>query len=606
MLVLSVLIALPLAVMSRALPTSAEDPRVERLIEQSGAALHAGAMRDVHVLHVVGKGLSGGAVGPFVSWVEIGGLRNAERYSVAPGLSGGSGFDGTAGWNLDQTGLVWVNGCEACRYQDIVSDFAENYDLWKPHFGGASVAYGGERTDRGRGFDVLHVTAPGSKLPIDVWIARKTHLPERFVLVVGATTYVEINSDFRAVDGLMLRYREQNIVNGSPGPGLVVTHVDVNPRGGAAHFAKPESTPHDYAMSGGVRQTSVPTILSDDRVYLPVMLDGKGPYEFLFDTTGQNAIDPAVARAIGAKPGDSTSVRMVTIGAATMRDQLFAVGPVRDPLAVIAGLHVDGIIGWEVLSRFVTTFDYVGHRAVFRMPGTGAERAQPGADVLPVAINFGTPQIPCTIVGIVTACTISNAASHSIALYAPFVREHPQVVPSRLSADGVDEVGQNGRVIGKLGRLRDVAVGRVALRDLIVDVTSRPPTAYGLPFVGGDIGGPTLARFSVTFDYPGGTLTLVPNGGIHDRDVADRSGLFLLERKGVFTVAGVRPGTTAMKAGLAPGDAIVAIDGKRASSLTLARIRQIFREAPGSLVTVRVRNTHGTMRTSTFTLRDVV
>ena len=46
--------------------------------------------------------------------------------------------------------------------------------------------------------------------------------------------------------------------------------------------------------------TTIPITLGENHVYLDVMLNGKGPYHFIFDTGGANVIDPAVAQEIGA------------------------------------------------------------------------------------------------------------------------------------------------------------------------------------------------------------------------------------------------------------------------------------------------------------------
>ncbi len=103
------------------------------------------------------------------------------------------------------------------------------------------------------------------------------------------------------------------------------------------------------------------------------MLNGKGPYRFIFDTGGSNVVDPAVAKEIGALSAGSGSrqrrrfadrrleFRQRFVAASRRRrvkDQLFAVAPTRMGFGVSAGRQVDGLIGWEVLARYITTFDY--------------------------------------------------------------------------------------------------------------------------------------------------------------------------------------------------------------------------------------------------------
>ena len=56
------------------------------------------------------------------------------------------------------------------------------------------------------------------------------------------------------------------------------------------------------------------------------------------------------------------------IGTAKITNQLFAVAPTRQGFGIAGGQRVDGLIGFEVLSRFVTTFDYAGNTVIFQMP----------------------------------------------------------------------------------------------------------------------------------------------------------------------------------------------------------------------------------------------
>jgi hypothetical protein len=163
---------------------AAPDPRVTALVKESGAALHVGAMQSVRVVHLKGTLVAVGLHGTSETWNEIGGVRTSTRFSTPP-LGGGSGWDGRDNWNLDQTGLVIVDASDAGRAATISQAFLSNYDLWKPNFGGASVVWEGSKTDKGQVYDVLGVTAPGSKLPLDVWFDRASHLPMRAVQAVG-------------------------------------------------------------------------------------------------------------------------------------------------------------------------------------------------------------------------------------------------------------------------------------------------------------------------------------------------------------------------------------------------------------------------------------
>ena len=130
----------------------------------------------------------------------MGGMREAPLFSTPP-LGGGSGWDGDENWNLDQTGLVIVDGSVLGRSSAISQAYVGNYDLWTPGYGGATVAWGGSKSEDGKNYDVLTVTPPKSSLPIDVWFDRATHLPVKAVQTAGPMVTTITMADFRPVHG---------------------------------------------------------------------------------------------------------------------------------------------------------------------------------------------------------------------------------------------------------------------------------------------------------------------------------------------------------------------------------------------------------------------
>ena len=89
-----------------------------------------------------------------------------------------------------------------------------------------------------------------------------------------------------------------------------------------------------------------------------------------------------------------------------------------------AGMPIDGVIGYEVLSRFLTTFDYGNKKVVFHM--AGSYTPPPDATVVPIAL-FGTvPQFACGIDDVPATCTLDTGASSSLSFYTPFLEAHPE------------------------------------------------------------------------------------------------------------------------------------------------------------------------------------
>jgi hypothetical protein len=590
------------------------DPRVADLIKKSGAALHIEAMRPGEIVRASGKFVALGLSGTGQDWNEIGGMREASAFSTPP-LGGGSGWNGHASWNLDQTGLVIVDGSVIGRAAAINQAYFGNYDLWTPGYDGAIVTWGGTKTDKGNTYDVLTVQPPESQVPFDVWFDSSTNLPARMTEAFGPLVTTIAIADFRSADGLMIPQRV-DITSSNGDSAFTATSVDVNPPDGAERLAVPQSTPHDFSIADGATQTTVPFRISENHVYLDVMLNGMGPYHFAFDTGGANVVDSNVAKEIGAMgsgsaqmngvggSSESTSfatTRTLQIGNATLRNQVFLVLPIRKGFGITLGVPIDGVIGYEVLSRFVTTFDYADNRVVLQLPG--AYVAPPGASIVPIELYGTQPQFACAIEGVPATCTLDTGARDSVSLFTPFLKAHPNVIPANVSAPGIDGFGVGGASIGRLGRIQTFAFGGFTIHDVVGDYTDQSEGGFAMPFIGANVGGGIWKRFTMTLDYRKLAMMLTPTSSFGARDYWDRSGVFLINN-GAITIADVRPGTPAAKAGLAKGDVITSVNGS--STLSLGDVRQIFLGPEGSVVHITIKKKDGTTRNVDLMLEDYV
>jgi hypothetical protein len=607
-----------LAAFPLASPAATPD-RVAQVLAASRAALGGPALERVKTLELRGTVNVGGMSGTGSSWQEVGGVRFSESYDTPP-LAGGDGYDGTDVWNRDGSGLVWVDGGQAGRAQEISQAFASNYALWAGARGGAAVTSAGVKTDAGREYDVLRVNAPHSAVPFELWFDRGTHLPARFVQTVGTTTATTTYSKYRAFEGLMIPYASHTQTSDGNSSDTTVTQAVSNSPDIARHLVKPESDVHDFSIAGGASSTSVPIDLADNHVYLSVMLNGKGPYRFIYDTGGANIVDAAVAQEIGATGhgsiqgggvGSTTEsvsfakVDSLQIGAATIKDQLFGIAPTRMGFGMSGGQPVDGLIGFEVLSRFITTFDYAKRTVVLAMPGSGSPPPA-GAGILPFVLDGRQPQFACGIDGIAAQCTLDTGARDSISLMGPFIAANPQVVPATMSAVGVNGFGFGGPALGKLGRIRSVSFGGFTLSNVVGDFTTQQKGALAEPFVAANVGGNIWRRFTLTLDYGKQTMALTPNAAFEQTDVYERAGLFLLNRGGKFVVLDSRPGTPAARAGILRGDSIVTIDGKPVAGMSLQSVREMMYGAAGTTIRLGVMSKDGATRNVVVTLQDFV
>jgi len=612
--------ALAAAVLYTTVPSRAAeaDSQVAQLIAASGKALGVASLASVGTMRIDAKVSAIGLRGTSTQYVDLRNGRLAESTTLSPFVQL-DGYDGHVTWNGDGTHLVWNDGGDSDRAGEINQAYILSYGLWKPEAGGATVAWAGPKSANGHTYDALTIAPPGSKVPFELWFDQTTHLPARANFVNSFTTASLTFSDYRPVNGLSFPYAMHTESSDGNNGDSTVTSVTFDPPGAEAALARPQTRPTDFSILNAKTSTTLPVTLHENHVYLDVMLNGKGPYHFIFDTGGSNVVDAAVAKEIGAfgtgnaqgsGVGSQTeslsfaNVAKLQVGDAVLTNQLFAVAPTRQGFGVSAGRPVDGLIGWEVLARYITTFDYTNRQVTLSMPGT----TQPPANghVVPFVLYGTQPQIACTLDDIPAECTIDTGARDTLTFMAPFMAAHPQVVPSTLTASGVNGFGFGGPAMGKLGRVQSIGIDDLQVTNVVGDFTTQTAGALAAAFVGANVGGNLLRRFTVTFDYYNGTMTLVPNAAFSEPDAYERSGLFLIRRAGSVTVIDSRPGTPAAAAGITKGDTIVSVNGAPASGMELAEIRSALAQSAGTKVTLVVAAKDGTQRTVTLTLADYV
>jgi hypothetical protein len=365
-------------------------------------------------------------------------------------------------------------------------------------------------------------------------------------------------------------------------------------------------------------EPAVPFTFLNNHIVVDVMLNGKGPFHFIFDSGGSNIMDPAVAAQINA-PGRGSvnvsgvgngpehaqiaSVDSVRLGTSELTSQRFIVLPTRDGFGASEGPQIDGLIGAEFLGKFVTTIDYEGRE--LRFGDTSDEQAD-GAQVLPITLSGGHPRVPCRIDDIPTTCSMDTGSRLGATVVKPFADAHPTIIPSTMTANSIEGYGIGGAAYGRLGRLGSVSFGTLSVHDVITDFSTQTRGAFADSSIAANIGGAVLRRFTVTLDYGHLRLTLRPNATFAQRDSGDRSGLFLIGRNGTITVLDVRPGTPGADAGINKNDVIVSINGQAYETIALPDVRAILSGPAGSALDIVLADRSGAARTVHLILREYI
>lgn len=364
----------------------------------------------------------------------------------------------------------------------------------------------------------------------------------------------------------------------------------------------------------------LPFELIDNRIFLQVMVNGKGPFQFVFDTGGRNILDLRVAKELGlALTGDepvdgagaatqqawSTHVDSASIGDIQMRAQDFMVLSLDAIRQAIGFRRLDGIVGRELFERFVVDIDYGESRLTFLEPA----RWTPPKEISPaIALGYigDIPAVTATVDGLRERFVIDTGDRSSLTLFGPFVKRHSLRAKYPRKVRAVTGWGVGGPIPADVTRAMQVEIGGFTVRDVVTRLPLLDRGAFASTDVAGSVGTGLLKRFRVVFDYSRRRMFLSPNASFGAHDPHDRSGLWLSMADGGFRVMSVVDGSPAAVGGVRVDDIVTAVNGVAAVDIFLVELRERLKTAkPGSIVRLKLKTIEGE-REVELTLRDLI
>ncbi|HKD02635.1 MAG TPA: aspartyl protease family protein [Terriglobales bacterium] len=372
--------------------------------------------------------------------------------------------------------------------------------------------------------------------------------------------------------------------------------------------------------AGSKTSTTLPFELIDNRVFVEVHLNGRGPFHFILDTgangfsltdttvqkLGLKMEDAGVASGVGEKTVhvSKAHLREAQLGNLQFRDLETEVLPGGDAVNVFGTKPVDGVVGLEVFQRVVVKHDYVRRVLTFSLPDKFDYR---GAGVIvPFERPRQIPVIDAELDGVRGKFGVDTGARSSLLLYTPFVDENRLREKYGARLEGVTGWGIGGPVRSLLARAAELKIGNVVVRDLVVRLSTQKHGLTTSSAMAGLIGPDVLSQFDVTFDYSRSRIIFEKNSRYGRRDSYDRAGLWMGQRGEHFFAVDVIAGGPAADAGVRQDDIILAIDGIDTAKLILPDVREKIRREPvGQKITLLL-DSAGKRHSVVFKLRDLV
>jgi len=552
--------------------------------------------------------------------INYGGLQGElSSYSQFPDLSRqdidfkifqmSTGTDGKVYWLKDQNRKIRELERVERSFAWTENYFA-NYLYFFPEEYKRELNYLGEEKDSLGEYYVLEIKPEGGE-PRKLFINKDTYLLDKYQQkrdIDIATTYL---TDYREIQGIKIPFHSRTST-GKPqyDVDVVLTEVKFNLEIDLTIFQMPQEEVKDYAFSTPDGKTTVPFELANNHIYIKVLVNEKNPAYFLLDTgAGASCIDLAFAKGIGleivgkfeakgvggSEDAGFLELKSLELGELLMLKQKI-VSLNLSPLDIYEGREMNGILGYDFLSRFVFEIDYQKNIITFYDPKIYNYTGK--GEALEIELHHNTPHIKAIIDGKYEGMfNLDTGSRKSLDLHAPFVEEHEFLKKYPKAIEAFGGAGIGGQTKSLQTRIESIQIGSFLIKEPICGLSMAEEGAFKSEKTQGNIGGGILKKFKVIFDYDNKKMILEKNSSFEEKDEFDKSGLLIIRKDGKFLIHNVFKDSPAKKAKIKPGEEIISVNDEPVSKYSLSQLRELFTGKDGTKIKLQLKKVDKSLTT---------
>ena len=346
----------------------------------------------------------------------------------------------------------------------------------------------------------------------------------------------------------------------------------------------------------GHESLNIPFEMNSNKIYLPVRVNGSGPYWFVLDSGApQTEIDMPLGKRLGLPLGETgqttgagsesraigrTSFNEIELPGMSYKPENPFLLDVNAAMRPAEGRDVQGLLGGDLLRSTVVEIDYAKKLVSFRDPAS-YHHVSKGFTV-PIKVQgwmFAEATIDMGSGSAVKGSFLVDIGDRlALTMNTPFVNENHLLTPSMPRWPVGSGLG--GLITHGIARVASMKMGDATISRPIATLSQDQAGAFSQSGFQGIIGAEMLKGFKVTIDYPDSKLYLDPVDPGREQDF-DCSGMFLNatgEKLRSFKVLAVGEKSPAAQTGIRAGDLILMLDGKPAGEFSLEEIRSKLRQ----------------------------
>lgn len=228
-------------------------------------------------------------------------------------------------------------------------------------------------------------------------------------------------------------------------------------------------------------------------------------------------------------------------------------------MSYMYGVHIDGIIGYSLFSRYIVKLDYDSLRMEICSQGTiryprGGYLLNPHIRTLPVqeALVRDHRRVSSRFL-------FDIGAGLPLVLSEDFVQDSALIRKTRKRFP-IEAQGVGGKIGMDMTLVRDFRLGPYRFRKVPAMVFEDHYNITSYPYMAGLIGNQILKRFNTIFNYAAGEIHIKPNSLYREPFVYSYSGMELYYINGLIVVGSVVEGSPADLAGIKENDIVITLN----------------------------------------------